>query len=158
MQNAESSARIVIISPVRDEAATLLRTAACVEAQTIRPSRWILVDDGSTDGTPALLRDLAERLPWVRIVTRPDRGFRKMGGGVIEAFDAGRAAIDVEHDFIVKLDVDLEFSPRYFERLLGHFARDPFLAAASGKVYRPESGHLVEEFIIDEMVSGAFKF
>jgi len=70
----------------------------------------------------------------VRIVTRADRGFRKVGGGVIEAFDAGRAAIDVDHDYIAKLDVDMEFGPHYLERILEQFARDPKLAAASGKV------------------------
>jgi GT2 family glycosyltransferase len=129
-----------------------------MEAQTIAPLRWIVVDDGSSDRTPQLLRELAARLPWVRVVTRGDRGFRKMGGGVIEAFDAGRATIDVDFDFLVKLDVDLEFGPTYVEHLLGHFARDPKLAAASGKVFRPENGGFVEEFIIDEAVSGAFKF
>jgi glycosyltransferase involved in cell wall biosynthesis len=157
--------RIVVVSPTRNEQETLLRTVASMEAQTLRPLRWILVDDGSTDRTPELMRQVAARLPWVRIVTRPDRGYRKVGGGVIEAFDAGRAAIDVDHDFIAKLDVDMEFGPTYLERILEKFARDPKLAAASGKVFRRDdgrllrrgSGGLVEEFIIDEMVAGQFK-
>lgn len=149
--------RIVVVSPTRNEEATLPRTVASMEAQTLRPLRWILVDDGSTDRTPDLMREAAARLPWVRVVTRPDRGFRKLGGGVIEAFDAGRATIDVEHDFIAKLDVDMEFEPTYFERILAKFAADPRLAAASGKVFRREDGRLIEEFIIDEMVAGQFK-
>lgn len=149
--------RIVVVSPTRNEETTLPRTLASMEAQTLRPLRWILVDDGSTDRTPELMREAAARLPWVRVVTRPDRGYRKLGGGVIEAFDAGRATIDVEHDFIAKLDVDMEFEPTYLERILQEFARDPKLAAASGKVFRREEGRLVEEFIIDEMVAGQFK-
>lgn len=154
---ALSTKRIVVISPTRNEEATLLRTVAAMEAQTLLPVRWILVDDGSTDRTPELMRATAARLPWVRVVTRPDRGFRKLGGGVIEAFDAGRATIDVDHDYIAKLDVDMEFGPRYLERILELFARDPKLAAASGKVFRREDGGLTEEFIIDEMVAGQFK-
>src|SRR5262245_557248 len=68
--------RIVVISPTRNEEATLPRTIASIEAQTLRPLRWILVDDGSTDRTPELMREAAARLPWVRVVTRPDRGYR----------------------------------------------------------------------------------
>jgi len=157
MRETSAPPRVVLISPTRNEEKSLLETVAAVEAQTLRPVRWILVDDGSSDRTPELLREVAKRLPWVRVVTRPDRGFRKVGGGVIEAFDAGRAAIDVEHDFLAKLDVDLSFGPRYLERILERFAADPRLAAASGKVFRREGGRLVEEFIIDEMVAGQFK-
>jgi cellulose synthase/poly-beta-1,6-N-acetylglucosamine synthase-like glycosyltransferase len=94
----------------------------------------------------------------VRVVGRADRGFRAVGGGVVEAFYAGLEAVDVPYDFVAKLDVDVELSPRYVERLLEHFERDPRLGAASGKVFRREGDRLVEEFIIDEQVSGAFKF
>jgi poly-beta-1,6-N-acetyl-D-glucosamine synthase len=63
----------------------------------------------------------------------------------------------VDYDFVAKMDVDLEFSPRYLEHIMGHFDRDPDLAAASGKVFRPEGDGHVEEFMIDEMVAGQFK-
>ena len=149
--------RIVIVSPCRDEARTLERTIACMAAQTRPPVRWIVVDDGSTDATPQILADASARIPWLRVVKRADRGFRKVGGGVIDAFYDGLASVDVDYDFVAKMDVDLEFSARYLEQILGHFARDPKLAAASGKVFRPEGSGLVEEFMIDEMVAGQFK-
>jgi poly-beta-1,6-N-acetyl-D-glucosamine synthase len=149
--------RIAIVSPVRDEEATLERTIACMERQTLKPAQWIVVDDGSTDRTPELLRAAAERNPWIKVVKRADRGFRKVGGGVIDAFWEGHGAIDVDYDFISKMDVDLEFSERYLETIMKHFDADPKLAAASGKVYRPEGNGFVEEFMIDEMVAGQFK-
>jgi glycosyltransferase involved in cell wall biosynthesis len=151
------SPRIVIVSPCRDEARTLERTIACMEAQTLPPLRWIVVDDGSTDATPQILENARKRVPWLRVVKRADRGFRKVGGGVIDAFYDGLASVDVDYDFVAKMDVDLEFSPRYLERIVGSFARDPKLAAASGKVFRPEDAGFVEEFMIDEMVAGQFK-
>jgi cellulose synthase/poly-beta-1,6-N-acetylglucosamine synthase-like glycosyltransferase len=80
-----------------------------------------------------------------------------VGGGVIDAFCEGLASVDTSYDFVAKLDVDLEFSPKYLEHILSHFADDPGLAAASGKVFRPEGNGLVEEFMIDEMVAGQFK-
>jgi glycosyltransferase involved in cell wall biosynthesis len=149
--------RVVIISPCRDEERTLERTIACVRAQTHPPMRWVIVDDGSRDRTPEILARAAAEIPWVRIVRREDRGFRKVGGGVIDAFYDGLAAVDVDYDFVAKMDVDLEFSPRYLERLLQEFEHGPQLAAASGKVFRPEGERLVEELMIDEMVAGQFK-
>jgi glycosyltransferase involved in cell wall biosynthesis len=149
--------RIAIISPCRDEQATLERTIACMKAQTLAPVRWVVVDDGSKDRTPEILARAAQEIPWLRVVRRTDRGFRKVGGGVIDAFYDGLASVDVDYDFVSKMDVDLEFSPRYLEHMMGHFARDPRLAAASGKVFRPEGDGFVEEFMIDEMVAGQFK-
>jgi glycosyltransferase involved in cell wall biosynthesis len=148
---------VVIVSPCRDEARTLERTIACMEAQTRPPLRWIVVDDGSSDATPRILAAAQARIPWLRVVQRADRGFRKVGGGVIDAFYEGLTSLDVDYDFVAKMDVDLEFPPRYLEHILAHFDREPRLAAASGKVFRPEGDGFVEEFMIDEMVAGQFK-
>lgn len=155
---SSTARKVVVISPCRDEAATLERTIASMEAQSLQPARWIVVDDGSTDDTPHLLESAAKRIPWLSVVRREDRGFRKVGGGVIEAFDAGRATIDFPYDFIAKLDVDLEFGPRYLERALEYFDDDEDLAALSGQIYMRRNGRVVEEFsMIPEAVAGCFK-
>jgi len=158
MVSAVRPPRVLVVSPCRDEARTLSRTIAAMCAQTRPPDRWVVVDDGSTDATPQILAEAAARIPWLSVVTREDRGFRKLGGGVIDAFYAGVAHAQGDWDFVAKMDVDLEFGPRYLARLLEEFARDPKLAAASGKVYRREGDRLVHEFMIDEMVAGQFKF
>ncbi len=128
-----------------------------MEKQTLSPAIWVLVDDGSTDGTGAILADAEKRIPWVKVVQRADRGYRKLGGGVIDAFYSGLDAVEVEYDFIGKMDVDLDFSATYLEKIMTYFEANPQLAAASGKVFRPEGDGLVEEFMIDEMVAGQFK-
>lgn len=149
--------RVVIISPCRDEEATLRNTIACMKVQTRPPHLWVVVDDGSTDATPEILAEAEREIPWLRVVRREDRGFRKVGGGVIDAFYAGLETVDEPYDFVAKMDVDLEFDPGYLEAILGYFDADPMLAAASGKVYRREGAGYVEEFMIDEMVAGQFK-
>jgi glycosyltransferase involved in cell wall biosynthesis len=149
--------RIVIVSPIRDEEATLERTIRCLTSQTLPPVLWVAVDDGSTDRTPEILARAAASHPWIRVVRRQDRGYRELGGGVIDAFYAGLDAVDVDYDFLAKMDVDLEFGPHYLERIVDLFRSDPRLAAASGKVFRSEGDRLVEEFMIDEMVAGQFK-
>jgi biofilm PGA synthesis N-glycosyltransferase PgaC len=154
---SQAARSVVVVSPCRDEAATLQQTIDCMSVQTHPPEQWVIVDDGSTDRTPEILAAAARKIPWLRVVQRADRGFRKLGGGVIDAFYAGLEAVDVDYDFIAKMDVDLEFSPRYLERILEYFDDDSELAAASGKVYRREGDRLIEEFMIDEMVAGQFK-
>ena len=81
-----SSRRYLLISPCRDEAQYLRRTLDSVAAQSVRPALWVVVDDGSTDETPAILQDYVTRLPYLRVVQRTDRGRRQVGPGVIEAF------------------------------------------------------------------------
>jgi biofilm PGA synthesis N-glycosyltransferase PgaC len=153
----QSSHRIAVISPARDEERTLGTTIACMQAQTLRPARWVIVDDGSSDQTAQIAEQAARNSDWIQVIKRENRGYRKLGGGVIEAFYEGLKALDIDYDFVAKMDVDLEFSPRYLERIIGYFDQDPLLAAASGKVFRPEGSGLVEEFMIDEMVAGQFK-
>ncbi len=148
---------LVAVSPARDEEVTLERTIDAMVAQTRRPRRWIIVDDGSTDRTAQIAAEAAKRHDWIRVIRREDRGFRRLGGGVIEAFDEGLRSADVDYDFLAKVDVDLEFPPTYLETLMQYFETDPELAAASGKVYLAADGTLVENFMVDEMVAGQFK-
>src|SRR3954452_14943030 len=85
------SRRYCLITPCRDEAKFARRTLDSIANQTIPPALWVIVDDGSRDETPAILDEYAKNLPYIRIIRRADRGDRKLGGGVIEAFDEGYA-------------------------------------------------------------------
>ena len=149
-----ASSPIVIISPCRDEERTLERTIACMKRQTRPPLEWVVVDDGSSDRTPEILAAAQQEIPWLRVVRREDRGFRKVGGGVIDAFYAGLDSVEVDYEYVAKMDVDLEFADTYLENVLLYFEEDENLASASGKVFRPEGDGFVEEFMIDEMVAG----
>src|ERR1044072_8683070 len=100
--------RYVLISPCRDEARHMRRTLETVAAQTVPPALWAVVDDGSTDDTPAILAEYARKLPYLRVVRRADRGRRNVGPGVIEAFYAGLETVDLDgFDYLCKLDLDL---------------------------------------------------
>ena len=151
--------RYVLISPGRNEAAYIRQTLETVIAQSIRPAKWVIVDDGSTDETPRILAEYARQYPWIEIVTRKDRGHRAVGSGVIEAFYAGYEAINPdEFDFLCKLDLDLRLPPRYFEILLQRMKENPRIATCSGKAYVEQGGRLVRERHGDETSLGMTKF
>jgi len=140
------SPRYVIITPVRDEEAYIERTIVSVAQQSVMPARWIVVDDGSTDRTGEILDAAARQYPWMRVVHRSNRGFRKSGGGVIEAFYDGLATLDVqEWEFLVKLDGDLSFEPSYFARCFEEFSRNPKLGLTGGTVCASVNGKTVVE-------------
>ncbi len=148
--------RYIIICPVRNEEKYLPGTIDCLANQTINPIEYIIVDDGSTDNTPGIIRKAMENYPWIHCVTRKDRGERKVGPGVIEAFYDGYQAIKTEnYDYLCKMDGDLTLGKNYFETLFNKFDNDPYLGSASGKLFLDlADGKLVEERIIDESVLG----
>jgi biofilm PGA synthesis N-glycosyltransferase PgaC len=131
----------VIITPVRDEAEHIESTIDSVKAQTVVPSRWIIVDDGSTDGTSDIVDGHASSTPWIQVVHRADRGRRVNGGGVMEAFHAGYELLQ-EHawQYLVKLDGDLSFGSQYFEECFELFRTDPRLGIGGGTVCEMRHG------------------
>lgn len=133
--SVESSTKYVVITPVRNEALYLEESIASVVQQTIRPVEWIIVDDGSTDETGAILDRQASQHNWIRVVHRTNRGFRHSGTGVMEAFYDGYGALKTQDwGNLVKLDADLILRPDYFERCFDQFSQDPQLGIGGGIV------------------------
>src|SRR5690349_8363260 len=116
----------VVISPVKDEATRVRTTIESVVAQSVRPLMWVIVDDGSSDGTAQILERYARQHAWIRIVCRRNERSRRPGAAVINAFRLGLEFVDAEcPHFIVKLDCDVKLPTSYFEYLLERFAEDP---------------------------------
>jgi len=128
--------------------------------QTIKPAQWVIVNDGSKDATGQIIDEYARQYPWIKAVHRQDRGYRKFGGGIIEAFYAGYNALTVtDWDFMTKLDGDFSFEPGYFERCFEHFATDPRLGIGGGFLYNVVNGHTqIEEAPTFHVRGGAKTF
>jgi len=152
--------RYVVISPCRNEARHARRTLDSVLAQSVPPTLWVVVDDGSTDGTPDILADYAARHPSLRVLRRADRGRRAVGPGVIEAFRDGLATVDLgAFGYLCKLDLDLDLPAGYFEGLMAKMRAEPRLGTCSGMPYfRTRSGRRVSEKCGPEMSVGMTKF
>ncbi|MGZ8666527.1 MAG: glycosyltransferase family 2 protein [Solirubrobacterales bacterium] len=135
--------RLVLITPARNEASHIERTAAAVAAQTRRPDRWLIVDDGSSDETPALLRRLEAELPFLEVLSAPQSGLGPAGDRLALAAEARafnwaaqRAGKD-DFTHLGKLDADIELPPEYFAQLLARFSEQPRLGIAGGDLLEP---------------------
>jgi poly-beta-1,6-N-acetyl-D-glucosamine synthase len=125
------------VTPARDEAGNLAALAASVRAQSIMPCAWVIVDDGSSDGTAEVVARMAREDPWIALVTSGrDRGRVARGrreGRALLSFQEGVRVLDRPVELVCKLDADVTLSPDYFARIVAAFARDPRLGLASGR-------------------------
>jgi len=128
--------KIAVITSVRNEAGYIKTAIRCMLAQTVPPARWVIVDDGSSDGTGAIIGEKLAGVPFVRYVVLPDRGYRKPAVGVVESFYRGREEIaDLDYDVIAKLDGDLEFPSDMIAKISEAFREDPRLGITGGCQY-----------------------
>lgn len=133
-----SSTRYILITPVKDEAKHIELVLRSVTRQRLQPLRWIIVDDGSSDGTPAIVERYLADFPFITLLRKDVATPRNTGSAEIHAFNRGYDQIrGLDFDFVVKLDGDLSFESDYFEKLIGHMTADSSLGIASG-VYLEE--------------------
>jgi len=151
--------QLLIISACRNEGKYLEKCIPSILEQTLQPTLWVIVDDGSTDETPTLLAKYEKEHPFIKVITKTDRGKRKVGPGVVETFYEGLNSVDWEaYSFLCKLDLDLVLPPNYFETLIDRMDENPRIGTCSGKAYYADSkGKLVSEKCGDEMSQGMTK-
>jgi len=151
----ELDLKYVLITPARNERQFIELTLKSVVAQTILPIKWIIVSDGSTDGTDDLVKQYTADHPWVELVRmteRYDRNFARK----VHAFNAGYARVTaLPYNVIGNLDADISFEQGYLAYLLSKFAENPKLGVA-GTPYQ-EGGRTVYDyrFASMEFVPGA---
>lgn len=129
-----------VVTPARDEADNLARLGESLAGQALAPRAWVIVDDGSTDGTGELVNALATTYPWIRLVTAQPSARVERGGKVVRAFQVGLEELEPTPDVVVKVDADVSFPSDYFARLLEAFERDPRLGMASGSACELRNG------------------
>ena len=147
--------RYVLITPARNEAEFIELTIQSVVKQSIKPMRWIIVSDGSTDGTDEIVRGYMTANPWIELVRMPERRERHFAGKV-HAFNAGYARVQhVEYDVIGSLDADISFDEDYFSFLLKKLAENRALGLV-GTPFKDGSAPIYDyQFVNIEHVSGA---
>jgi glycosyltransferase involved in cell wall biosynthesis len=144
-----------LVTPARNEAQFIELTIKSVVTQTVRPLKWVIVSDGSTDGTDEIVKKFASDYPWIELVQMPERRERDFAGKV-HAFNAGYARVsDLDYEVIVGLDADISFDADYFSLLLGKLSADPTLGLV-GTPFQEVSGQTYDyRFVSIEHVSGA---
>jgi hypothetical protein len=146
--------RLALVTPARNEAALIKETLKCMVMQTVTPVRWVIVSDGSTDGTDEVVQAYATQYAWIEYVRMPERRERHFAGKV-QAFNAGYEKLaGLDYDVIGNLDADITFEEEYIAFLLGKFQENPRLGVA-GTPFREGNEQYDYRFTSIEHVSGA---
>jgi biofilm PGA synthesis N-glycosyltransferase PgaC len=145
----------VLVTPARNEARFIELTIESVIAQTVRPMRWVIISDGSTDDTDDIVKKHAGLHEWIELIRMPERQERHFAGKVY-AFNAGQDRLKaLPYEVIVSLDADISFDNNYFSFLLEKLEADPALGLV-GTPFRETSNETYDyRFVSIEHVSGA---
>jgi poly-beta-1,6-N-acetyl-D-glucosamine synthase len=144
----------VLITPARDEAEFIELTIRSIVNQTIRPLHWLIVSDGSTDGTDAIVERYCAKHDWMQLMRMSPRNQRDFGGKA-RSFNAGWDRLKaLPCDLVGNIDADLSFEPTLFEFLLAKFAENPRLGLA-GAPFNEGQGTYDYRFSSVQHVSGA---
>lgn len=130
----------VLITAAKNEEKYIEKTLRAVIDQTIQPLKWVIVDDGSTDGTLKILQDYAIAHGFIDLIQLGERGKTNFGSQV-RAINRGCQSLrSMAYDFIGNLDADISFCSEYFEKILNRFALNKNLGLAGGFIYENSEG------------------
>jgi poly-beta-1,6-N-acetyl-D-glucosamine synthase len=130
----------VLITPARNEERFIEKVIQSVIGQTVLPSKWVIVNDGSTDATASIVAKYLSKYEWIELVDLPihrDRSF----AGKVHAFNAGFEKVkNLAYEVVGNLDSDVSFDPDYCEFLLNKFQEDSSLGVA-GTIFKEQDGY-----------------
>lgn len=125
----------VLVTAARNEAQFIGHTLQSIAEQTLLPRRWVVVSDGSTDATEAIVREMAEIHQFIRLVRIEGKDKRDFGGKV-RGIDVGVAALaDLNYEYIGVVDADVSLEREYYARAIARFEADPKLGLIGGVRY-----------------------
>jgi glycosyltransferase involved in cell wall biosynthesis len=151
MESDSKEGKYLLITPARNEEKNLPEVSESVTGQKVTPVLWLIVDDGSTDGTPQILEALKKRYSWIRSLRLPPRPrditfhysyVCKQGFDYTLEYCRENS---IEYDYIGLLDADTILEENYFRKLIDEFEKDSSLGIASGGVYYDTGGKLSRE-------------
>ena len=127
----------VLITPARNEEKHIEELIRSMISQTVLPSKWVIVNDGSTDATASIVGQYLAKYDWIELVNLPTHRDRTFAAKV-HAFEAGLEKVkNLGYQIIGNLDSDVSFDADYCEFLLNKFQEDPSLGVA-GTIFREE--------------------
>lgn len=127
------TAPYVIITPVYNESQFIGSTMESMLQQSIKPIKWVIVDDGSTDETAEIIKTYAQQHEWIRYVYREKTSGQTYFGSNVHAIMEGYGQVkDLLFGHVAILDADISLPATYYETVLGCFEHDSKLGIASG--------------------------
>lgn len=139
-QEARAYGKYVLMTAAYNEEENIGKTIESVLAQTRLPERWVIVSDGSQDGTDEIAERYAKQHEFIRFLRMKRDPGRSFGSKVLALRSAAGVLDGITFEFIGNLDADITLEPTYFENLLDRFKLAAQLGIAGGFVHEKIGG------------------
>jgi glycosyltransferase involved in cell wall biosynthesis len=151
--------KYVIITPVKNEEKYIGDTIDSVCNQVLKPSEWIIVDDGSVDDTAKIVEKYSKEHSWIKLIKKTNYSETRSGGSkVVRAFETGFNNLsEKDYDFIAKIDADIILPDYYFDVIANEFLSDKKVGICGGVCVIEENGKLIVEKAAEYHIRGALK-
>jgi len=136
----------VLVSAVRNEESYIEKTIQAVVSQTVKPRKWTIVNDGSTDRTGEIISQYSLKHDFIQLLNRKSENIRNFASKVYAIKEGLKSFQGMDYDLIGNIDGDIEFDPGYFECLLDKFRENYELGIAGGWIYEWQNGKYKERF------------
>ncbi len=124
MKNDLNKASYVLITPAYNEESYIEKTIQSVISQTRLPNKWVIVSDGSTDGTDDIVKKYINQYSFIEIIRTTDHNECSFGSKALAIGIAFQRLKDVKYDFIGILDADITFASDYYQNVLMKFGEN----------------------------------
>jgi glycosyltransferase involved in cell wall biosynthesis/peptidoglycan/xylan/chitin deacetylase (PgdA/CDA1 family) len=134
------SYRYIVVTPCKNEARNLPRLIESLVSQRIKPALWVIIDDGSIDGTFEIIRDAEKKYKWIKgiglkaTISKRDRGTH-LANVMRTGFDfAVKYSMEtgIKFDYLSNVDGDIILEPAFFEKVVGELKKEPLQGIAIG--------------------------
>lgn len=148
----------ILITAAYNEAKLIENTIISVISQTLLPRLWVIVSDGSTDGTDEIVKKYQDKFSFIKLISRKKKNGRDFSSKV-SALHIGLESVNIkEYGYIGILDADVTFLQNYYKSLINEFFNDKCLGIAGGTYYDIE-GDKKEKILLSKFsVRGATQF
>lgn len=150
--------KYIIITPAKNEESYIEKTIISVVNQTVLPYRWVIVDDGSSDATPDIIKKYLSEYPFIKLIQTEKKNERHFGNKVYAIRRGFEEVKDLEYNYYCNLDADVSFESHYFEYLLKKFEENPRLGICGGRIYDLIGGKFIKQRYENHSVAGPIQF
>lgn len=150
--------RYLLITSAYNEAAFIAQTIESISKQDILPVQWIIVDDGSTDGTCDIVSHYQEKFPYISLRTGKKKN-RHDFSHKSNALNSVLSNVDMsQYDYIGILDADITLPSAYYSKMMHIFADNPKLGVCGGVLKDRIQGRDIYRKSSKTSVSGGIQF
>ncbi|WP_083629457.1 glycosyltransferase family 2 protein [Tenacibaculum agarivorans] len=138
-----------VIIPCYNEEKFIVSCIQLIIQQTVVPYKLIIVNDGSTDNTVAVVKEFQKQVDFIEIVDTHKQPSFEPGAKIVQAFNVGLQHLD-HWDVVFKLDADVNLPSNYFEKVIATYQENPKIGMVGGLIYVEKDGEWIYETISDK--------